>query len=664
MNNKEKIIKLTKQLNEYRNAYYNNSLSLVEDSVYDSLFDELKKLEEEEKYWLTNSPVHSVGYSTIDKLNKITHNHPMLSLDKIHSAEEIVKFSNGHSYVLSLKMDGLSCSIHYKNGKLISAETRGDGEVGTDVYNNALGIENLPNNIPYNGELIIDGECIICLDDFEKINEALSEDKKYAHARNLASGSLSLLDSKIVAERHLKFIPWRLIKGFEDIDRPFNHNSFSDTMNLLGLLGFEVVCHTNSLNGDESPEFVNNIIFSLKELAETEHFPIDGIVATYEDMSYGTSLGNTSHHPLHSIAYKFAQDTIPAILKGVEWSVGRTGVVVPTAVFSTIIIDGTEVSRASIHNLSVMNELHLKKGCVVNVYKANQIIPQIESAENNGNEEIEIPVFCPSCGMLLKRKISDTGTETLNCENSNCPSKLLAKFVHFVSKPAMNIQNLSEATLEKLIGEGFIKTYKDIYHLDRYKDEIMSMDGFGKKSYDKLIKSIEDSRNVKLENYLVALGIDNIGKSASKTISKYFHGDYNDFELACERGFDFTQLEDFGQVMNDSIYKWFNSGNKNSLDYELQNLMYFIFEDGKDAIQNDFVNGKTFCITGNFYTMKRSEIERIITDCGGKLSGSVSKKTDFLLTNDADSGSSKAEKAKELNIPIVSEEDFIAKMKE
>lgn len=661
MTNIDRIIELTELLNKYRDSYYNHGTSMVDDKVYDKLFDELDTLEKEENFCLVNSPLHTVGYQVVDELNSVKHNHPMLSLDKTQDVKELMKFINHKKCVMSFKEDGLTCSVRYNNGELVSAETRGDGVVGTDVLFNAKTIKNLPQKIKYPYELIIDGECIINTDDFAKINENLPDEDKYATCRNLAAGSLSQLDSSITATRCLKFIPWRVITKL-DFSKSVNYNSFENTIAFIAELGFDIVPYT-VMDKDITEKEVQFKLTEMKKLAEDLHHPIDGMVVAYDDMAYGESLGNTGHHPRHSYAFKYEDEKKKTKLKYIEWSVGRTGVIVPTAVFDTVKLDNTDVSRALLHNLTIMKELHITNNCTVNVKKCNMIIPQIESANDDGEGEVKIPMACPSCGSILLHRTSETGTEILVCENKECPAKMLAKFTHFVSKPAMNIDGLSQSTLEKFIGEGFIKNYRDIYHLDKYKDQIIKMDGFGVKSYDKLIKAIENSRNVKLENYLVALGIDNIGKTASKTISKHFHGDYEGFLFACKGKFDFTILDDFGKIMNDSIYKWFNTEpNENNLEYYIQNEMYFIEEKEKEIIQNNFINNKAFCVTGAFKTKKRSEIEAIITERGGKLTGSVSKATNFLLTNEADSGSSKAIKAKELGTLIMTEEEFLSKI--
>lgn len=647
---KERIYILTTQLNRYRDSYYNNNESLVSDAEYDKLFDELAELEKEENFCLTNSPTQSVGYKVVDSLKKVKHGHLMLSLDKTKSCEDLVKFAGDKEVCLSMKLDGLTMSVCYENGKLVSAETRGNGVEGTDVLNNAKVMKNLPLVVDYKDRLVIDGECIILRDDFEKINETLPENEKYATQRNLASGSLSLLDNKIASERNLQFWAWSIIEG--------STGSFEKDMVFLGSLGFTTVPHVQKLH-NESVDMYEYYTTSLKINANELGIPVDGCVITYDDIAYGLSLGNTGHHFRKSLAFKYEDETAPSRLRSITWQVGRTGVISPVAEFDTVLLDNTEVSKASVHNLSIMEELGLSLNCSVNIYKANQIIPQIQSAEKDGTEKITIPDTCPCCGKPTIIKTADSGTKTLNCENPECPAKQLAQFEHFVSKPCANIDGLSSATLETLIDLGFIKTFADIYHLSDHKDEIIKLDGFGEKSYKKLYEAIELSREIKLSNFITSLGIPLIGKTAGKTISKAFNGNYGFFKDAWEHGFDFSTLDDFGKAMADAMNDaWVNP---NPLWAGLDKEFSFIVEEAPKVSADDFISGKTFVVTGSFNNYKRSELEQIITDRGGKLSGSVSAKTSFLLTNDGDSGSSKAEKAKKLNIPIMSEDEFIKK---
>lgn len=661
MTNIEEMRLLIEQLNRYRNEYYNNNNSLVSDSVYDSLFDKLKALEEETGVIYPNSPTVTVGYTVQSKLKKVQHSHPMLSLDKTKDLNKIIKFLNGKLGVAMLKMDGLTCSLHYNSaGELVSAETRGNGEIGEDVTANVKTICNVPLFIDNDGvELTVDGEVIVTKDVFNAINEELDEDNKYSHPRNLASGSVRQLDSSIAATRNMKFVAWKMIEGMTDENEV---KSFTCRLDRLKELGFEIVPYSIIW---KNPEIINlePLVEALQVKAEEKNYPIDGLVFGFDNIAYGDSLGRTSHHLLSQIAFKFEDEGVHTILRDVEWNVGKSGMVAPTAIFDEVDLDGALTTRATLHNLSIMKELEIGIGDEITIIRANQVIPKVEDNITRSGT-YEYPTTCPCCGSILTLK-TDTGRETLYCENNNCSAKVLSKFSHFVSKNAMNIDGLSEATLERFIKNGYIKSYRDIYHLSDYADEIQALEGFGKKSYDKLVKSIENSRNVKLENYLVALGIPLIGRSASKTISKFFGGNYDKFVEAAECGMDFSDLEDFGLTMNESIQTWGETHWRNpekQLEYMLAQEMNFVIEEDV-IIANDFISGKTFCVTGAFNTMKRSEIEKIIAARGGKLSSSVSKKTDYLLTNDAGSGSSKATKAKELNVAIMNEAEFIEKIK-
>ena len=650
----KRIKELIKELNKYRNAYYNDKVSLVEDKKYDDLFEELKNLEDDTGLYLSNSPTQSVGYEVQSKLNKVNHDHPMLSLDKTKDYNDIIKFADDKDIICMLKMDGLTVTLHYnENGELDKAETRGNGLVGEDVLKNVKVMSNVPLKIDNAGvPYIIDGEAIIDKDTFNEINSKLSEDEQYSHPRNLASGTIRQLDTKITADRNMQFIAWRVVDGDYS-------NLMSERLDHARDLGFDVVPYTCITEENLQEWVLKENSDYMKKWAEKKNYPIDGLVYSYEDIGYGLSLGSTGHHPKHSFAFKFEDDTYETILRDIEWSTSRSGMVNPVAVFDPVDLDGAVTTRATLHNVSIMKNLELGIGDTITIYRANQVIPKVADNLTRSNTYV-YPTVCPCCGEPLELK-SDGIAEVLYCNNENCPAKVLSKFTHFVSKHGMDIDGLSESTLEKLIDRGFIKKYADIYNLDKYSKQIQSMDGFGKKSYDKLIASIEKSRNVKLENFLVALGIPLIGKSASKAISNAFNGDY---ESLIEYGpdFDFTQLEDFGDSMNVSMHKWLTSCP--DIEVSIQNELKFVKEEKKKVIENDFVSGKVFCVTGAFKTMKRSEIEKIITDRGGKLSGSVSKKTDYLLTNEADSGSSKAKKAQELGTPIMSEEEFLSKIGE
>ena len=645
------------QLNYWRDQYYNYNNSVVEDLTYDELFDDLKNLESKTGLIYADSPTQTVGYKVQSKLKKVTHSHPMLSLDKSTDLNEIEKFIGDKEVIFMFKCDGLTCSIHYENGTLVSAETRGDGTIGEDITENIKMVSNVPLTIPVMGSITVDGEIIVKRDVFKKMNEGALEGEDFSHPRNYASGSIRQLDTKITKDRQLSFIAWKLIEADS-----FS-NSFSANLNYMKELGFEVVPYVGKDAYKEAvnkQEFLKAIFDALYyKLAERVNIPVDGLVVAYDDIAYGDSLGATAHHLNSQFAWKREMENVETTLRDVEWNVGKSGMCAPTAVFDPVDLGGAITTRATLHNVSIIKSLKLGIGDRITVARMNEVIPKVTSNITQ-SDNLEIPTNCPCCGDNLEHRVSDSVAETLWCINPNCPEKMLSRFVQFVSKPAMNIDGLSEATLKRFIDVGCVTKFADIYHLSDFRREIVKMEGFGAKSYEKLINSIEKSRNVKLENYLVALSISNIGKSAAKTISKYFNGDYSKLVAALESNFDFTQLDDFGEIMNQSLYDWWE--NRNDLEYNLVAELHFIVEEKKEVAQNDFINGKTFCVTGAFQTMKRSELEKIITDRGGKLSGSVSKKTDYLLTNEADSGSSKAKKAAELGTPIMSEKEFLEKV--
>ena len=515
MNKIDRIKELVELLNHYRNEYYNNSRSEISDFEYDQLFDELARLESETGFVMAVSPTQTVGYEVKSELKKVIHNHPMLSLDKTKNVNDVIKFLDNKDGVVMAKADGLTCSLKYLNGYLVSAETRGNGEIGEDILHCAKTIKNIPLKINCLDEVIVDGEVVITYDDFEKINETLLENQKYKHPRNLASGSIRQLDSSIAAQRNLKFIAWKLVKGGEQ-------NSFFMNFVHMDYLGFDIIDVLPIMHDSIKQDVIELYIATIKERAKRKGYPIDGCVFSYDDIDYGESLGATGHHLRSQLAFKFYDELYPTKLQYIDWTIGKSAQLTPTAVFDAVEIDGTEVTRASLHNISIIKNLGLTNGCTVNVFKANQIIPQIDSCDNDGSGEIEIPATCPICGGDTAIK-KDNESEVLICTNHECAGKKLAQFTHFVSKKGMDIRGMSEATLQDLISHGFLRNFKDIYHLSDHRQQLILLDGFGKKSVEKLLKSIEDSRNVKLENFIAALGIPNIGLSAAKTISAYFN---------------------------------------------------------------------------------------------------------------------------------------------
>lgn len=644
-----RIKRLIKQLNEYRDSYYNDARPVVSDAAYDKLFDELSELEKETGVVYANSPTQTVGYVVKSELEKVKHSHPMLSLDKTKSVNDLVKFSRDKDCILSLKMDGLTCLLTYENGELVQGETRGDGEVGELITHNAKVFDNIPLTIDYKGHFEIEGEAIITYDDFNKINEFLSDDKKYKNPRNLASGSVRQLDSKIASQRHIKFIAWK-------VPTEVASNSFINRLQYAAELGFDTVPFL-PIRGNSNAEFINIVIEQLQRRANERNFPIDGLVATYNDITYGESLGMTGHHPKHSIAFKFYDEEVETVLKNIEWSMGKIGSLTPVAIFDPVEIDGTMVERASLHNVSILTKLDLQIGDTIIVYKANQIIPQVKenlSAKDRESAYIRIPSQCPVCESSTQI-VKENDSEVLMCTNPHCKGKLLGRVSHFVSKKGMDISGLSEETIKKLIELGWIAEITDIYNLDQYYDRLSTMSGFGKKSVDKLRKSIENSKTVRLDKFIASLSIPGIGTSQSKELVKAF-GAWDKFRDASVGCYNFTQLDGFGDVLNNNIHSWFEDMS-NIADY-LASLMTFESEDNSKT--NNSLNGKSFVVTGKVYKFKnRDEVKEAIEKFGGKVTGSVTKSTFALINNDIESNSSKNKKAKELGVQIINEEQLI-----
>lgn len=653
MNKIDRIKELVKLINYHDNLYYNESRPEISDSEYDNLFYELRDLEKETGFVMAVSPTQTVGYEVKSSLSKVMHNHPMLSLDKTKNIDDVIKFLNGKDGVVMAKMDGLTCSVRYLNGKLVSAETRGNGEIGEDILHCAKTIKNLPLEINCLDEIIVDGEVIITYDDFEKINATLLEGERYKNPRNLASGSIRQLDSSVAANRNMKFIAWKLIKGYKN-------NSFYSRLIRMANWGFDIVPAALIPPAIQNNKQILDCINVMKNWAKKEGYPIDGCVFSYNDIAYGESLGATGHHLRSQLAFKFYDEEYETTLRDIEWTMGKTGVLTPTAVFDSVEIDGTEVSRASLSNVSVMYDTLGTPfiGQTVYVTKRNMIIPKIERAEKRedvrGGTTLGVPLTCPICGGWNTIQ-KENDSEVLVCTNPECNGKLLGRLNHFVSKKAMDIDGLSEATLDLLISNNYISKFVDIYHLSEHTNELAKLPGLGAKSVQKLIHSIERSREVKLENFITALGIPNIGSSAAKTISKACDGDWNILWKMQNEQYDFTQLDDFGEVTAGSLVKYFDEyiNDINRLAAE----MHFIIPEKYHSHDTVFT-GKTIVVTGKLNHFTRDFINEKIASLGAKTAGSVSKNTDFLLTNEA-SGSSKYKKAIELGIPIINEEQFL-----
>ena len=634
MNKIDRIKELTELLNKASDSYYNTGDTIMEDYEFDTLLEELRSLEQETGFVMATSPTHKVGYEVKSELQKVTHNHPMLSLAKTKDWNEFIIYFGSKDVIGMLKMDGLTCSLRYVNGELVSAETRGNGEIGEDILHNIKTVKTVPQKIPYKDELIVDGEIICTYEDFEPFST------EYKNPRNFASGSIRLLDSNECAKRPLTFVAWNVIKGFD------NENSFLRKLVLIDELGFTVVPWTSSFDWDAKEFLVNK--------AKKLGYPIDGLVGRFDDIKYGEGLGATSHHSNAAYAFKFGDETYETILRDVEWNTTRTGIIAPVAVFDEVDLDGALTTRATLHNLSIIEQLELGIGDTITVYRSNMVIPKIDDNLTRSNT-LKIPTVCPCCGHPTEVKYTDN-SKVLMCTNPDCPAKKLARFTHFVSRKCMNIDGLSERTLELLISNNLIKNFSDIYHLKEHVGKLCTLDGMGKKSVENLLNSIEKSRDVKLENFITALGIPNIGLSAAKAISKKFNGSHYDFILALSNdNYDFSQIDDFGEITNKSLHDWWHS--KDPMVELLPMEVNFIVE---NTGSNANLDGKSFCITGSLtHYANRDALVKAIDDNGGKYVSSVSKKTDYLINNDKTSTSGKNKKAMDLNIPIISEEDFI-----
>lgn len=647
MDQLNRIKELVTILNKASDAYYNSEKTIMDDTEFDLLIDELASLEAETGIVLSNSPTHRVGTEVKPKLNKTVHdnNNPMLSLDKCHSVEELIDFASNDNCYLSVKCDGLSTRLVYKNHKLIAAATRGDGVVGLDVLFHVKEYTNVPLEIPYGGDLVIDGESVILENDFLAINDPLPEDEKFANCRNLAAGTLSNLDASITKSRNMKFFAWRVIEGFDGDSNFFKLKEAEKN-------GFTIApmwTYVNEADAEALPDMLAN----LKEQALTIGLPLDGAVMAKDSIILGDSMGRTEKFFRHSIAYKYEDNVYETKLVDVEWTMGRTGQLTPTAVFKPVWIEGSEVSRASVHNVSIMKNLNLAKNCTVGVFKANCVIPQIRYAEQDGSEEIFIPDICPVCGGATVIQ-KENASEVLMCENPNCPGKLLGKLNHFVSRKCMDIGGLSEATLEKFISLGYINDFKSIYHLSDHYDQLIKLEGFGKKSIEKLLVAIEKSRDVTLDRFITALGVPNVGTSAAKTISNYFNGNYDEFINAYFYWhIDWTQLEDFGQVMADSMNTYLHDNLE--MINELAAEMRFVKRECKEAANNS-LDGLKFCITGSF-SQSRDKLKEQLEAKGAKFVSGISKNLDVLFCGEK--AGSKLTKAQNLGVKIAYEDELM-----
>ncbi len=655
MNASERMKELVAILRKASEAYYAKDEEIMSNFEYDRLYDELVSLEEQTGIILSGSPTQAVGYEAVDSLPKERHEKPMLSLGKTKSREELKEWLADKEGLLSWKLDGLTIVLTYENGELVKAVTRGNGEVGEVITPNAKVFANVPGRIPYRGTLILRGEAVISYADFEKINAQITETAaKYKNPRNLCSGSVRQLNNEITAKRNVRFYAFHFVQADESGKAPDFANDRENQFLFLRELGFDVVPYKRV-----TAETVQSAIAEYEKEIQTFDIPSDGLVLTYCDLAYSTSLGQTAKFPRDSIAFKWQDEVAETVLKEIEWSPSRTGLINPVAIFEPVELEGTTVSRASVHNVSVMKGLKLGIGDKITVYKANMIIPQI--AENlTGSGRLDIPDTCPACGGNTKIKAAND-VEVLYCINPDCPAKKIKAFTLFVSRDAMNMDGLSEATLEKFIARGFIHDFHDLFHLDRFADEIIAMEGFGQKSYENLIQSVEKARETTLPRLLFALGIPGIGVANAKLLCKFFN-----YELGRIQSADAKQLamvEGIGEVLAEGIVAYFgDEKNREMLESLLPELSV---EKPVQTTGAQTLEGKVFVITGSvMHFANRGEVKELIESKGGKVTGSVTSKTDYLINNDIASTSGKNKKAKELGIPIISEDMFLEMLKE
>ena len=639
-------------INEYYSAIeklntwtklYDEATPAVSDKEWDDLYFLIQAYEEDHPEDISeNSPTQKIIYQVVDKLNKVEHNHPMLSLDKTKELKVIDSFVKGHDWIIMAKMDGLTCSLRYLNGRLVSAETRGDGLIGEDVTHNAMVIPSIPKIIDYKDELVVDGEIICTYKDFESFS------KEYKNPRNFASGSIRLLDSKECRKRHLTFVAWDVIKGGK-------YKYLSNNLSELVTYGFTTVPMfiSDEKDGDGLEDYIN----SIKKMSEIFSYPIDGVVFKYDVIEEYESAGRTDHHFKGGLAYKFYNETYETEVKDIEWTMGRTGQITPVLIYNDIDIDGTICDRASLHNISIMTQLmgDAYPGQRVFIYKANQIIPQVKSAQQNNPNKIpliQIPKVCPYCGGPTEIR-ENNESKILYCSNPNCSGKLINKLDHFCGKKGLDIKGISKATLEKLIDWEWVSCFRDIYRLQEHKKEWITKEGFGEKSVQNILDSIEKSRVNELWRIIAAAGIPNIGSTAAKQLANYFKT-YAKFRSAIEDDFDFTELSDFGEVMANNLLDF---------DYtEIDDAVFYAISYNPIEEKQNQLEGIVFCVTGKLHNFKnRTELKNLIESLGGKVTDSVSSKTNYLINNDIDSTSSKNKTAKSLNIPIITEEEFASR---
>ena len=641
----ERMKELVAVLSKAAFAYEQENREVMSNYEYDTLYDELKQLEEETGTILGGSVTQKVGYEVASSLPKVTHPKRMLSLDKTKEISKLKAFLGEEEGILSWKLDGLTIVCTYENGKLVSAVTRGNGTVGEEITNNARTFKNLPLFIDEKERLVLRGEAIITYSDFNKINESISvEENKYKNPRNLCSGSVRQLNPEITAKRNVRLYAFTLVEGGPKVETK------EEQLNWLSKKGFQIVEYKKV-----TADTVEEAVEYFAQNVASQNFASDGLVLTYNNCTYSASLGETAKFPKDSIAFKWKDELVETKLLNIEWNTSRTGLINPVAIFEPVEIEGTTVERASVHNLSILEELQLGIGDYITVYKANMIIPQI--AENlTRSGKIDIPKCCPVCGAHTEIK-QDKETKTLICSNSNCKAQRLRAFTHFTTRDAMNIEGLSEATIEKFLERDYLEDFTSLYHLDQYESEIIEMEGLGKRSFTKLMKSIENSREVALANFIYALGIAQVGLGTAKLICKYFNNDLDAMMKASQE--ELTAIDGIGPVIALEFAKYFSLEANQIMVKALERELEFKVE-RKAPIEDSKIMGKTFVVTGDVHHFKnRKELQNKIEELGGKVTGSVSKNTDYLINNDSESGSSKNKKAKELGIPILTEEAFL-----
>ena len=642
----DRIKELVELLNKAGKSYYSEGRELMSNYEYDALYDELGMLEKETGYILSNSPTVNVGYEVLSELPKERHESPMLSLDKTKSPEALAEWLGSQKGLLSWKLDGLTIVLTYDNGQLQKAVTRGNGEVGEIITNNARVFKNVPVTIPFKGKLVLRGEAIITYSDFERINEQIPEaDAKYKNPRNLCSGSVRQLNNGITAQRNVHFFAFTLVSA-QDVD--FD-NSRQRQFEWLKDQGFSVVEYKMV-----TKDTILDTIEWFEKTIVTNDFPSDGLVILYDDIAYGDSLGRTAKFPRNAMAFKWTDETAETTLREIEWSASRTGLINPVAVFDPVELEGTQVSRASVHNISIVESLKLGIGDRIKVFKANMIIPQIaENLTQSGN--LEIPEVCPVCGGKTQiKQVNDV--KTLYCINEDCQAKHVKSFSHFVSRDALNIDGLSEATLEKFIQHGFLKNFCDLYHLEKFRDEIIALDGFGEKSYENLLTSVENSRNTTLPKFIYGLGIANVGLSNAKMIVQALG---NDIEKVIHAGRqELEKIDGVGAVIADTFASYFENEKNKEEFYKLLQEMHI--EKAPDNQNNQILTGKVFVITGSLeHFENRNQLKERIEQLGGRVTGSVTGKTSYLINNDSHSTSSKNKTAAKLGVPVITENEFL-----